>query len=1209
MKKIALLFIGLLASVGLAQGQFTATYDFASVSTSSGTTDPTTPPSATNLTFGAFTAVGVPANPNAAGRFSFTDWALGATNGSDSFAGSLNAAEYYQVTITVNEGFKLDLNSITFTIQRSGTGIRQYSIRSSLDSYAQNLPASISPSNATLSVVSGNIFQITDVTTTAQNGSTITLGSQFDEITGSVTFRFYGFNAEASGGSFSIDNVTFSGTVSSAAIVVAPTVTTGTSGSITPSTASITGSNVTEDGGANITERGVVYSTTTAPTIANSKVVVAGTTGAFNADLTALASETQYFVRAFATNSAGTSYGSEIDFTTTAATGLIEASVASLSAFSTTYGTASASQNFSASGEGLSGDITVTAPTGFEVSLTSGSGYAVSVMLSPTGGTVASTTIYVRIAAATTPATPSGDVVLSGGGAEAVNVSIPSSTVSAKPLTIADSAVTTKTYNGTNAAVITGSLTGVINDDVVGFIGTGTFDTVDAGEGKAVTSTSSLTGDDAGNYTLNQPVGLTGTITKANQTITFAAIATQSLSAGSLALSATSNSSLTVSYVSSNTAVATVSGTTVTFVGTGTTTITASQAGNTNYNAAISVERELVIESRIVLAQFTFETSVPATSGPHAAEVGSGSASASHASASAAYSNPAGNGSTESFSSNNWAIGDYYQVTTDTRNVGGISIKWDQLRSSTGPATFKLQYSANGTDFIDFATDLVVTTSWSTFNQDLSTVSALNNLETIYFRVVTTSTPGAPTGTNRIDNVTIAASSYAATLTGNAGWRMLSSPASGTTLSDLFGSIWTQGFTGADVTTGGANILFKQGGPANGSLSNFTAATNITNTIPAGHGVLVAVFEDDDYGTPGVQGGFPKSLTVSGVENSGDVAVTTAAWTSGWEYFLAGNPYASTIDWDSVMTKGADVSEVVWVLGNDGEFDAWNGSTGDLSGGLIAPFQGFLYAFNGPASGITFTEESKSTSGGTFRGKEQGVMAVRLALRDGARENSTWLQFAEDGTFARDSKDAVKLAPLSSSVFQLYTKELVTNAAMDIHYLPVITERLELPLALKTSASGQFTLVATEIRLPSGWNITIRDEMTSTSHIVNTDSGYTFESDATPNGEPRFTLVVEPGQTTEIGDQKSEIGFELAQNYPNPFNPSTQIRFSLQSSHVTRLTVYDVLGREVAVLVNETMPVGSHTVNFDASNITSGVYIYKLEAGGQTITKRMTLVK
>ncbi|MDP2162177.1 MAG: GEVED domain-containing protein [Flavobacterium sp.] len=209
--KLKLLVLALLVS-GLGWSQvFTATYDFGSVTTSSGTNDPTPVPVAANITFGSFSAVGTSTNSTAAGRFSFTDWALGATNGSDVFVGVINTTEYYQVTLTPTAGYALDLNTITFTIQRSGTGIRQYVVRSSLDSYANNLPASISPANANLSVEATNIFQIVDATTAANNGSTITLDSSYDAITTPITFRFYGFNAEANTGTFSIDNVAFNG--------------------------------------------------------------------------------------------------------------------------------------------------------------------------------------------------------------------------------------------------------------------------------------------------------------------------------------------------------------------------------------------------------------------------------------------------------------------------------------------------------------------------------------------------------------------------------------------------------------------------------------------------------------------------------------------------------------------------------------------------------------------------------------------------------------------------------------------------------------------------------------------------------------------------------------------------------------------------------------------------------------------------------------
>ncbi|MCB0516442.1 MAG: hypothetical protein KDD49_10290, partial [Bacteroidetes bacterium] len=199
------------SSGGTTTTAISGTYPFTDVTTTSGTTDPTAVPVSTGLTFGSFTAVGTPANPNASGRFSFTDWSLGATNGSDVFTGGINTSEYYQVTLTPDAGCTIDLNTLTFTLQRSGTGIRQYAVRSSLDGYAANLPASISPANTNLSVVTTNVFQVSDAVTSAQTGSTVTLNSSYDAISSPVTFRFYGFNAEGNGGAFSIDNVVFTG--------------------------------------------------------------------------------------------------------------------------------------------------------------------------------------------------------------------------------------------------------------------------------------------------------------------------------------------------------------------------------------------------------------------------------------------------------------------------------------------------------------------------------------------------------------------------------------------------------------------------------------------------------------------------------------------------------------------------------------------------------------------------------------------------------------------------------------------------------------------------------------------------------------------------------------------------------------------------------------------------------------------------------------
>jgi hypothetical protein len=221
MKKLYTLLLITISSLSFGQGPFTATYDFASVTTTSGATDPTPVPVVSGLTFGSFSAVNTttpPTNSNAATRFSFVNQPLGATNGNDSYAsltGSLDANIYFQVTITPVAGTTYSLTGITFRQQRSGTGVRTYSVRSSADSYATNLPASINPANTELSVETGNtFFRVLDATTSGQNGSTITLsGPSFTGITTPVTFRFYGWNAEAAGGTFSIDDVVISGNV------------------------------------------------------------------------------------------------------------------------------------------------------------------------------------------------------------------------------------------------------------------------------------------------------------------------------------------------------------------------------------------------------------------------------------------------------------------------------------------------------------------------------------------------------------------------------------------------------------------------------------------------------------------------------------------------------------------------------------------------------------------------------------------------------------------------------------------------------------------------------------------------------------------------------------------------------------------------------------------------------------------------------------
>lgn len=106
---------------------------------------------------------------------------------------------------------------------------------------------------------------------------------------------------------------------------------------------------------------------------------------------------------------------------------------------------------------------------------------------------------------------------------------------------------------------------------------------------------------------------------------------------------------------------------------------------------------------------------------------------------------------------------------------------------------------------------------------------------------------------------------------------------------------------------------------------------------------------------------------------------------------------------------------------------------------------------------------------------------------------------------------------------------------------------------------------------------------------------------------------IDLNKPTDVSDEEviaqTPKEFELMQNFPNPFNPSTTIRFSLSNTSEVNLVVYDILGNEVQTLVDDIKDAGYHEVTFDASHLSSGVYLYVLKAGNFTATKKLMLMK
>ncbi|MBI5402176.1 MAG: T9SS type A sorting domain-containing protein [Ignavibacteriae bacterium] len=168
------------------------------------------------------------------------------------------------------------------------------------------------------------------------------------------------------------------------------------------------------------------------------------------------------------------------------------------------------------------------------------------------------------------------------------------------------------------------------------------------------------------------------------------------------------------------------------------------------------------------------------------------------------------------------------------------------------------------------------------------------------------------------------------------------------------------------------------------------------------------------------------------------------------------------------------------------------------------------------------------------------------------------------------------------------------------------------------SLNIQQLLNGTAFSLSSGayWLGTLRFNIVTANSCINmaflTNSSV-FNGLGTPMAHTTDWTFTNPGpcMTSAVNQISTEVPttYTLSQNYPNPFNPTTSIKFSIPKSGFVSLKVYDILGRQVADLVNQVKSSGTYIVDFDASTLTSGMYFYKFEANDFVSVKKMVLIK
>ncbi|GAB5407647.1 MAG: hypothetical protein BalsKO_00120 [Balneolaceae bacterium] len=466
-------------------------------------------------------------------------------------------------------------------------------------------------------------------------------------------------------------------------------------------------------------------------------------------------------------------------------------------------------------------------------------------------------------------------------------------------------------------------------------------------------------------------------------------------------------------------------------------------------------------------------------------------------------------------------------------------------------------------------------------------------------------------------------------ISGDIGWRLLSFPITGGTVNDISDDTPIQGITGGENESAAANFYFYD------DTGVYEEPTNVTTAFGDGKGFAVYFYDNATAGSSEL----PVTLDAAGSEPSTNVPVTLNPAANG--YTLVGNPFKSNFSADAtnMAVSGADFIQ------NNISF--WNDGLGSYSVQdrttpyIVKPWQGFWVQLGatGGATTLTFNTSGKTASEamGSFFSKtvasNRGDINFTFSS-DSSYDEAIRMSFRDNATTGYDPDDAGKLIPLLSkyAIMGFNSNDLYKS----VESLPWdLQEEITIPMEeVLLGVNGGFTLEWNGFEsIPEQWALTFHDYEMETSVDMRVDSAYSFDATApaakvnpmsilnalkAPEAIPaksksqgtRFAITINPTSTTvgnEIGDQPNV--FALEQNYPNPFNPSTTISYSVENAGPVSVSVYNVMGQKVAELVNATKTAGSYSVTWDASSVSSGMYFYQLTAGGQTLTKRMTLIK
>ncbi len=295
-------------------------------------------------------------------------------------------------------------------------------------------------------------------------------------------------------------------------------------------------------------------------------------------------------------------------------------------------------------------------------------------------------------------------------------------------------------------------------------------------------------------------------------------------------------------------------------------------------------------------------------------------------------------------------------------------------------------------------------------------------------------------------------------------------------------------------------------------------------------------------------------------------------------YRTTSNQTTDSMSFEIMMKAQQDVKAAIRFLRKNGSSYGIDTSqiflTGSSAGSITALHIAYLDSTEVPKNSVNW-----SNLGGTFDGPDRGTPGISTRVSGvianwGAIGDTVWMKNSKVPVYCvhglTDSTVFYDLIP-ADGPFKYSSK-----------YIYAATQRLGITSGLKTFAN--------------------------TGHTLDNDAAK--QDDAYKTSSAWLLTLLKPG-TVDVKEIQNDVptSISLQNNYPNPFNPSTTIKYQLPSMMNVTINVYNIIGQEVATLVNDVKEAGEYSITFDASKLASGLYLYQLKAGSFVQTKKMLLIK